>query len=85
MSFLPPLVFSTDPLMEQMPSTLNPQTCDTTDLTLEDRIRLAIEAIENSGVKPNGTPVYSVRAAAIDFNIPRSTLGNRFKGVSHHL
>jgi hypothetical protein len=66
-----------------MPSTLNPQACNIADFSAEDRIKLAIEAIEKSGLKLNGDTIYSVRAAAKDFDIPRSTLGNHLKGISH--
>jgi hypothetical protein len=69
--------------VEQIPSALNSRMSSLADLSSEDRIKLAIEAIEKSGLKPNGDPLYSVRAAAKDFNIPRSTLGNRLKGILH--
>ena len=47
----------------------------------EERIALAIAAIQASGTKLNGDPVYSVRQAAQQFNIPRTTLGRRLQGM----
>lgn len=48
---------------------------------LEERIKLAIAAIRESGTKLNGDPIYSARQAGRDFNIPRSTLGFRLRGM----
>jgi len=70
-------------VVQQIPLVLNSQMSNIADLSTEDRIKLAIEAIERSGVKSNGDANYSIRAAAKDFNIPRSTLGNRVKGMLH--
>jgi hypothetical protein len=47
----------------------------------EERIQLAIAAIQASGTKSNGDPRYSARQAAKHFGIPRSTLGFRLKGM----
>ena len=47
----------------------------------EERMQLAVEAVKKSGLKSNGDPIYSARSAAKDFNIARSTLGNRIKGI----
>ena len=47
----------------------------------EERIQLAVAAIQQSGTKPNGDPHYSVRQAEHDFGIPRSSLGRRLKGM----
>jgi hypothetical protein len=47
----------------------------------EERIKFALKAIRESGTKPNGDPIYSARKAERDFNIPRSTLGFRLRGM----
>jgi len=62
-----------------MASIPNPSHDDLKNST-EDRLQLALEAVKKSGLKNNGDPVYSARSAAKDFNISRSTLGNRLKG-----
>lgn len=49
-------------------------------LPQEERIQLAIKAINNSSRKPDGTPSLSARQAALAFNIPRSTLTDRLNG-----
>lgn len=49
----------------------------------EERIKFALKAIRESGTKPNGDPIYSARRAEQDFNVPRSTLGFRLKGMYH--
>lgn len=46
----------------------------------EDRIRLAIAAIRQSGTNPNGNPKYSARQAEQHFGVPRATLGRRLQG-----
>lgn len=48
----------------------------------EERIKLAIAAIHASGTKPDGvTHDLSFRAAAANFDVPRSTLQDRFDGL----
>jgi hypothetical protein len=47
----------------------------------EERIQLAIAAIQGSGTKPNVDPQYSVRQAEQHFVVPRSSLGIRLKGM----
>jgi hypothetical protein len=47
----------------------------------EERIQLAIAAIQGSGTKPNGDPCYSARQAERHFNISRSSLGHRLQGM----
>jgi len=47
----------------------------------EERIQLAIAAIQGSGTKPNGDPCYSARQAEQHFDIPRSSLGCRLQGM----
>jgi helix-turn-helix, Psq domain len=47
----------------------------------EERIQLAIAAIQESGTKANGDPRYSARQAEKHFGVPRSTLGLRLKGI----
>ena len=54
---------------------------DVLTLPREDRVRLAIAAIQESGLKPNGDPYYSARQAEKDFGVPRSSLGLRLKGT----
>ena len=51
----------------------------------EARIQLAIEAITMAGFKPDGNPNFSFRKAASIYNVPRSTLSNRMKGVHTHV
>jgi hypothetical protein len=47
----------------------------------EERIQLAVTAIQGSGTLPNGNPCYSARQAEQHFGVPRSTLGLRLKGI----
>ena len=47
----------------------------------EEHLQLAIAAIRESGSKPNGDPWYSARQAEQDFNVPRSSIGRRLKGM----
>lgn len=47
----------------------------------EERIQLAIAAIQASGTKSNSDPQYSARQAAKHFGVPRSTLGFCLKGM----
>jgi helix-turn-helix, Psq domain len=47
----------------------------------EERIKRAITAIQESGSKPNGDPCYSARQAEQHFDVPRSSLGHRLKGM----
>ncbi|PSS32144.1 hypothetical protein PHLCEN_2v2100 [Hermanssonia centrifuga] len=54
---------------------------DITSLPKEERIRLALEAVQAEGFKPNGQLTYSLRAAATDYDIPRSTLTTRYNGT----
>ena len=69
----------------QMPTSQPPQNTsippDILSLPQEERIQLAIEAIQKSGTKPNGDPVYSARQAAQHFDVPRSSLGHRLRGM----
>ena len=51
----------------------------------EERIKFAVTAIQESGTKPNGDPIYSARQAERDFNIPRSTIGFRLRGMYYFL
>jgi hypothetical protein len=50
----------------------------------EEHIQLAVAAIQESGTKPNGDPYYSARQAERDFDIPRSSLGRRLKGLQNY-
>jgi hypothetical protein len=63
--------------MASIPNNLN----DILKHSPKDRLQLAHEAVKKSGLKPNGDPIYSARSASLDFNISRSTLGNRLKGI----
>jgi hypothetical protein len=54
---------------------------DILNLPQEDRIQLAIAAIQKSGTKPNGDPINSARQAAQHFGVPRSSLGHRLRGM----
>jgi hypothetical protein len=47
----------------------------------EERIQLAVAAIQESGTRPNGDPCYSARQAEQHFGVPRSSLGLRLKGM----
>ena len=47
----------------------------------DERIKLAVAAVRESGTKSNGHPNYSARRAAQDFGIPRSSLGIRLQGM----
>ena len=53
---------------------------DISSLTQEERIQLALKAIVTSGVHASGRTKLSVRQAAVTFNVPRSTLQDRFNG-----
>jgi hypothetical protein len=52
-------------------------------LSIEERIQLALKAIEAAGRHPDGRPKLSLRKAAgpEGFQVPRSTLTNRFNGI----
>ena len=50
----------------------------------EERIQLAVAAIQESGTKPNGDPHYSACQAERDFDIPRSSLGRCLKGLQNY-
>jgi hypothetical protein len=67
--------------MSPPPSSAHTIPHDVLTLSREDRVQLAIAAIQDSGVKPNGDPYYSARQAEKDFKVPRSSLGLRLKGM----
>jgi hypothetical protein len=54
---------------------------DILTLPQEDRIQLAIAAIQKSGTKPNSNPIYSACQAAQHFDVPRSSLGHCLQGM----
>jgi hypothetical protein len=58
-----------------------PQMLDLDTLDQEERITLAIKAIKDQGFRPNGNPYLSFRRAAQDFQVPSSTLNDRFHGI----
>jgi hypothetical protein len=68
--------------MAANPNTVNPPLIPPEIPTRErdERIELAVAAIQGSGTKSNGDPNYSARQAERDFGIPRATLGRRLKG-----
>lgn len=47
----------------------------------EERMQLALAAIQGSGTKANGDPNYSIRQAGKDFDIPRTSISRRLKGM----
>ena len=47
----------------------------------EERMQLALAAIQGSGTKAKGDPNYSIRQVAKDFNVPRSSIARRLKGM----
>ena len=51
------------------------------NLTQEVRIRLAIDAVRASGTRSDGQHMLSLRQAAKDFDVPRSTLTGQFNGT----
>ena len=53
---------------------------DLISLTQDERIQLALEAIAASGMHANGWTELSTRQAATAFNVPRSTLQDRYNG-----
>lgn len=53
---------------------------DCSSVEKHQRILLAIEAIYDGGFNPNGEPLYPIRQASRDFDIPFSTLQGRFRG-----
>jgi hypothetical protein len=42
--------------------------------TKNERIQMALKAIDQNGLKPNGKPGYTFREAARIFNVPSTTL-----------
>jgi len=86
----PPTVYHRDSLPtdlllpQKMSSSLYPDVTIPDDILAwprEERIQLAIAAIQGSGTNLNGHPHYSARQAEQDFGIPRSSLGIRLKGM----
>lgn len=67
--------------MSESPPSLPTNSQDLDSLSQEQRIQLAIKAIHHSGTTSNGQPALSLRQAAKDFCVPRSTLTDRFNGV----
>ena len=61
-----------------------PPSADILALPQEDRIQLAIDAIANAGLKPNGDQKLSMRKAADTYDIPCTTLHSRMKGLRTH-
>lgn len=64
-----------------MPEHAASPSADILALPQEDRMQLAITAIANAGHSINGTQLLSTRQAASMYQVPRSTLGDRMKGL----
>jgi len=64
-----------------MPEPISPPSADILALPQESRIQLAIDAIAKAGYKPTGGQKLSTREAACIYQVPRSTLGDRMKGL----
>jgi hypothetical protein len=56
-------------------------THDILDLTQEQRMELALAALVASGTKPDGKPNRSIRETAVQYQVPRSTLNDRWNGT----
>jgi hypothetical protein len=54
---------------------------DLSDLTQVQRMELAFAALVASGTKPDGNPNLSIRQTAIQYEVPRSTLNDRWNGT----
>jgi hypothetical protein len=63
------------------PPALIPDGPDLTDLTQAQRMEAALTALVASGTKPDGKPNASIRKMAIDYDVPRSTLTDRWNGT----
>jgi hypothetical protein len=64
-----------------MPELILPSSADIFGLPQEDRIQLAIDAVTKASYKPNGSQQLSTHNAASIYQVPRSTLGDRMKGL----
>lgn len=53
---------------------------DLKEKSMEERLQMAIKAIERNGFRPNGQPIYSFREASRTFEVNLSTLHARFNG-----
>ncbi len=53
----------------------------------KERMQLALAVVQGSGTKANGDPNYLICKAAKDFDIPRTSITRRLKGMlfSHHV
>ena len=69
---MPPL--STEPPLPEL-------TPDLSDLTQAQRMELALAALITSGIKPDENPNLSIRKTAIQYEVPRSTLNDRWNGT----
>jgi hypothetical protein len=67
-----------------MPEPITPPSTDILALPQEDRIQLAISAINEAGKNTNGESLLSVHKAASIYDVPHSTLGDRIKGLPTH-
>jgi hypothetical protein len=63
--------------------TNDPLVPDLESTEYEERLDLAIKAINASGLQSNGRPYLSFRQAAKDYDVKRSTLSDRFRGVKN--
>ena len=57
---------------------------DLSVLTQAERMEQALVALVASGTKPDGNPKLSIRKTAAEFNVPRSTLTDRWNGTPTH-
>jgi hypothetical protein len=64
-----------------MSTSFSHPTVDILGKSQEERMQLALAAIQGIDVKANGDPNYSIRQAAKDFNIPRTSIARRLKGM----
>jgi hypothetical protein len=64
-----------------MPEPITPPSTDILALPQEDRIQLAISAINEAGKNASGESLLSVHKAASIYDVPCSTLGDRIKGL----
>lgn len=64
-----------------MPELTTPLPIHILTLPQEERIQLAITAIRSAGLGANGIQLLSIRQAANMYQVPRSTLGDRMRGL----
>lgn len=75
----PNLALNTKSLQHTKPPSSRPTT-DLTNYSRNERVVLAIEAINHYGFRKNGRPIYSLLEASRHFEVPRTTLSARLHG-----